>query len=191
MELASPSRNETSTGRDARSVASRPSVSSPQGTRVTYVTYKRSSSGTQAASKRYGNEMPTLPDSNPCTVWIAAQLGEEKWAKWLCEPYGLNQLLRSESWSPRQGRAEDSRLWSRGLEASWSKTQHKLSGRRPQSLEETCKQGVSANWHATKRGMVDRYRRHVHLQGGVGQPHRELSLQELHNWELNRAAKTV
>ncbi len=78
VEPVSASRNEASTGRDAGSVASRGSVSFPQGIRVTYVTERRSSSGTRAASKRYGNEMPTLPDSNPCPVWMVAQLGREK-----------------------------------------------------------------------------------------------------------------
>ncbi len=54
---------------------------------------------------------------------------------------------------------------------------------RPQrTVEETCNQGVSSNWLSTKRGVVGRYCCHIlffYLQGGVGQPCGESSLQEL------------
>ncbi len=60
-------------------------------------------------------------------------------------------------------------------------------GKQPQrTAEKTSNQGVFSHRLTTKRGVVSSYGRHLHLQGGLGQPCGESSLQELQHW-TNRA----
>ncbi len=64
-------------------------------------------------------------------------------------------ILKANSWEvsldpQEEERSKDSRLWS-----SISELPHSIAGQRSQPLEETCNNGVSTHWLATKRGAVD------------------------------------
>ncbi len=77
--------NEASAWRVAGSMAMRRSVSFPRGTTVTCVTWRRSPSGTRAASKHYGNEYAHAARLTiPCLMWKSTtKVREQKSPEWL------------------------------------------------------------------------------------------------------------